>query len=310
MFSVVDVLNELYSTDADNWAQTASNIFSILEFPVRIKSVCDWERLIYEETNTYKFLHNNDRSILKMCDGIALFCCEAAYSKLSVFSIYINSVPDSRNDDVNSITKLFRRLFGPFVILMFINNKEVAFSGIVSYADKKRETIISEWFGLAKADTINEKIIEINPAYYSYKNTKEFYYSYLWSIARCYMRLRESRMYLLYGCGTFIEDNSVSYNEANDSLIISTKIDADATFRANASYYPNMYGDDYFLDDVQADESEDDDLEWTLLELALEEEASIIESTRQTTETSSKEGRNSALSGLTPEQMLKYIRQN
>lgn len=317
MVSVVDVLDELYSTDADCWSETANNIYSILEFPVKQKLVCDWEKFIYEVTDTYKYLHGSDREVMKLCKGIALYTNEPKYTRLSVFSIYIDSCSSSRNDDVNSITKLFRRLFGPLIILMFINYKEVAFSGIATYQDRKRETIISEWFGLDKPDSVNEKLLEINPTYYSYSNISGFYDSYLWAIARYYARYRESKTFLLYGCGTFIEEDSMAYDEENDSLISSTKIDVEATYRANASYYPNMYGDDYFLDDVHSEEtdiddvsvSEADDLEWTMLELALEEEAAIInEQLLPNSDENSKTSSDSRLSGLTPEQMLQFIR--
>ena len=317
MVSVVDVLDELYSTDASSWSKTAKNIYSILEFPVKQKLVCDWEKFIYEVTDTYKYLHGNDREVIKLCKGIAIYRNEPQYTKLSVFSIYIDSSSSYRNDDVNSITKLFRRLFGPFIILMFINNKNVAFSGIATYQDRKRETIISEWFGFDKPDSVNEKLLEINPTYYSYNNINGFYDSYLWAIARHYARYRESKTFLLYGCGTFIEEDSLAYNEENDSLVSSTKIDVEATYRANASYYPNMYGDDYFLDDVHSEESdiddvsdsETDDLEWTMLELALEEEAAITnEQLLRNSDENSKTSSDSRLSGLTPEQMLQFIR--
>ncbi len=125
-------------------------------------------------------------------------------------------------------------------------------------------------------------------------------------------------MFLIFGCDNLITHEELVPNQDGDDMILATKVDREETLRVNANYYPDIYGDDYFIDDsdieietLDAFEDEDDiEFEWTMLEMELAAEAEDEEDEFE------DEGEDEfyddeydeELNGMNPEEMLKYIR--
>ena len=325
-----DVLDELYSIDDDNWYKNVSNIYCALNFPVRFICTCSWRELIFEKTDKQNRYRIDDAKIFDKCKSIAYFCSKVGFKSISFFSISVDSSSSNRNDDVSQLIKLYQRYFGPYIVILFRNYDEIAFSGVRLHKNRQ-EAIISEWFGLKRPDSVNEKLGEIYPPYFTYSRSHEFYSEYLWAISRQYLRMNESRMYLVYGCGSVVEKEDYHYT-LEDELVASTRVNVEETYRMNAAYYPNLYGDDYFKDEDDSTislrelssngkkkkdtilyddiyDEEMSDYDWTMLEMELEKEmTNMVNEKDNKTSFVIEHEENSEINGMTPEEVLKYIR--
>lgn len=318
MAVIEDILDEFYTLDNSRWYDNVSRILTLLSYPVRMEYNCQWEEFLYVRSEKLRAISPADRKILSECKAIASFSMERRLKRIKLFAIeIIDKTQSARNNTVYEITKLFRKLYGRFVILVFVNGDELAFSGTAINKNKKTEIIISEWFGYNRDCEINDKILEVDLSSFSGGSLKDIYNDYLWAIARPYIKYHESKMFLLFGC-----DNPVTYeefipNQDGDGMIPTTKIDRDETLRVNSNYYPDIYGDDYFIDDSDVEiemldvlEDENDiEFEWTMLEMELAAEAKDeYDEIEDGEEDEFYDDYNEELNGMNPEEMLKYIR--
>ena len=114
---------------------------------------------------------------------------------------------------------------------------------------KRSEVIISDWYGEGTDREIMNRILEIDFSLFSHENLGKFYGDYLWAIARPYVKYRESKMYLIFGCGYIETYESFASDPDGEGFMPVTKVDREETLRVNSAYYPDLYGDDYFLDE-------------------------------------------------------------
>jgi len=319
MVVVDDIKNELYTINNDCWYDNVSAILELLDFPAIFDYACLWEEFLYVRSEKMRAVNAKERKILSECMTIVHFKMERKYKGINVFAIRIASSNNSRNDLVYDLTNLFRRLYGRFTILVFVNGDELAFSGISVNQNKKTEVIISEWFGFdCERDKI-EKILEIDFSSFTGKSLNQIYNNYLWAISRVYVRYRESKMFLIYGC-----DNAVTYEafvpgQDGEGTILTTKIDREETLKINEAYYPDLYGQDFFVDDSGIEiessdfyeDADDIEFEWTMLEMELAEEAEEDDFENffdEEEDDSELYEFDEELKGMNPEEMLKYIR--
>ncbi len=317
MVVIDDILNELYTIDNDYWHNNVLEILKILDFPVSFDYECLWEEFLYVRSEKVRSINGKDRKILSQCKMIAHYQIERKYRRMQVFSIRIADDENSRNGTVYDITRLFRKLYGPFTVLVFVNGSDIVFSGTSINQNNKYEVIISEWFGFERDRELNEKMLEIDFIYFTGRTINQLYSNYLWAISRIYVRYRESKMFLIYGC-----DNPVTYEEFvtgqdSDESILITKIDREETLRINSAYYPELYGKDYFVDDADIEiesaeffeDADDIEFEWTMLEMELAEEEAYDDFFEDDDDIyDDADEYDEDLIGLNPEEMLKYIR--
>ena len=317
---VEDILDELYTLDNSQWCDNVEKILTLLSYPVHLEYSCQWEEFLYVRSEKLRAVNPADRKILSQCKTIASYVMERRLRKIKIFAIEIvNGTKSSRNDTAYEITKLFRKLYGRFVILVFVNGDEIAFTGTSIDRYKRTEVIISEWFGYNNDYEINNKILEIDFSLFVGTSLNTINNEYLWSIARPYVKYRESKMFLIFGC-----DNPVTYetlvpNQDGDGVVLATMVDREETLKINSTYYPDIYGDDYFVDDSNLevdsssdmiDDADDIEFEWTMLEMELAAEADDEgdDFDEYDDEEVEAEDYDEELKGMNPEEMLKYIR--
>lgn len=318
---IEDIRGIIYSINLYNWADSLEEVLKKLNFPVELDYVCDWKRLIYEKSNIVRYISKNDKKIISECLEIASYRMLGRYSKMSFIAIHLVGNKRLRNERVYEIYRVFRKLFGKYVLFVVLFDDELCFVG-TSFIDKKKsEVIISDWFGYTVDIEVMNRISEIDFALFNDKNIATLYGDYLWAISRPYIKYRESKMFLIYGCEcveTYETYTSVPNVEGPVPVI---KIDRDETFKKNMSYYISVYGDDYFIDDSALEEEpidiideDESDFEWTMLEMELSKE--MIEEDEENEEDEYDEDEYDEddeedfddLSYMNPEEMLKHIR--
>ena len=320
MIDLEDLLDELYTFDNSCWHESVFNVLNILSFPISFEYVCQWEEFLYVRSNKNRMVSPNDKMDLAKCKAIASYSLGKRFRHIKLFAVYIEESVKTRNDTVYEITKLFRKLYGRFTILVFVNADEMAFSGTAINYNRKTEVILSEWFGYYKDSKINEEMLQVDFSLFSGRSLNEVYNNYLWAIARPYVKYRESKMYLIFEYGNPVTYEVFVPNQEGDGTTLAIRVDREETFRINSEYYPEIYGDDYYIDDDNVEvesldllEDEDDiEYEWTMLEMELAAEAE-----EETDEDyfDDEDGDDSfdidydeELIGMNPEEMLNYIR--
>ena len=313
---VDDFIGEFHILDINNWANSLENVLHMLNFPVQVEYVCEWKSFLYEKSDCSRYFSTADRKILAECQEIAMFSMNGHFRKLKMISVLLTGNPYLRNEKAYDIYKLFRRVYGRHILFVVCFNQDIAFVGTVVNEWKKWEVIISDWFGERTDREILSRILEIDFSLFSSDSFGKLYEDYLWAIARPYVRYRESKIYLIYGC----EDV-----EAYESLVVDwdgtmvpiTKIDREETHRVNSAYYLDLYGDDYFLDELSTEDEildildEDDaEFEWTILEMELAKEDVMDEDDFEDEDEydQGEEAEREDISRMNPEEMLKFIR--
>ena len=165
-----------------------------------------------------------------------------------------------------------------------------------------------------------ERILDIDFTLFSYDNPRKLYSDYLWSISRPYIKYLESTMYLIFECGSIETYESFASDSDGNEVVPVTKIDRDETLKSNMAYYYEMYGNDYFFDESEIEDDiidvfdEDEaEFEWTMLEMNLAKENIEDDEYYDDFDESGEHNIDMddefvEISGMNPEEMLKYIR--
>lgn len=320
---VDDFIDELYAFDINNWADSLEKILQMLNFPVKIDYCCGWKEFLYERTGRLRYFAGDDRKTLTECREIAVFRLGGNFRKLNFIAVRFTGNLCTRNETVYDVYRLFRKIYGRYVLFVACYGRDIAFAGTSIDQQKNSEVIISDWFGENVNREIMNRILEIDFSLFSYTNLSELYKDYIWAIARPYVKYRESKMYMIFECGQAEFYEAFAADPDSDEVIPMIKVDREETYKINAAYYPDIYGDDYFIDESGTEDdtpdmlNEDDaEFEWTMLEMELATED--IENDDYDEELDSSDGEYDLeyeddydeLSGMNPEEMLIYIRGN
>ncbi len=319
---VDDFIDEFYAFDLNNWADSLENILRMLCFPVRVDYTCEWKEFLYERSDRLRYFNSDDRKILAECHEISMFALSGRFRKLKMISVMLTGNPRLRNEKVYEVYKLFRKVYGRHILFVACFNRDIAFVGTAVDKWKRSEVIISDWYGEETDREIMNRILEIDFSLFSHENLGKFYGDYLWAIARPYVKYRESKMYLIFGCGYIETYESFASDPDGEGFMPVTKVDREETLRVNSAYYPDLYGDDYFLDESAIEDDtldildEDDaEFEWTMLEMELaKEDIEVDDEYEEEFEDEDDEYDPDSdedyddISGMNPEEMLKYIR--
>ncbi len=314
---VDDFIDEFYAFDINNWAEALENVLSMLSFPIQLEFVCDWREFLYEKSDRRLF-NADDRRLLTECCEIAKLSMKGRFRKLKMFFVMLSGNKKLRNEKVYDIYKVFRKVFGEYIFFVACFERDIAFVGTSVNKFKRSEIIISDWFGEKTDREIMNRILDIDFSLFSYDNLRNLYRDYLWAIARPYIKCRESRMYLTFGCEYIETYESIVVSSDGEGIVPVTSVDRDETYRVNSAYYQKLYGDDYFIDDLgiedetlDALENDDSELEWTMFEMELAnaeiEEDDEYEEDIDDEYNSEKEDIDDVISGMNPEEMLLYI---
>ena len=318
---VDDFIDVFYSFNLNNWAYSLTTILQMLNFPVKLEYTCEWREYLYVRTDRLKYLGSTDRKLLSECQEIAMFGMDGRFQKVKLISVLLTGNPRIRNEKVCEIYKLFRKIYGRKLIFIACYDREIAFLGTVVDKNKKSEVIISDWFGEYTDRDMMSRILDIDFALFSYENIGKMYGDYLWAISRPYVRYRESKMYLIFEGGYIETYDSFASDSDGNGIIPVTKIDREETLRINSLYYLELYGDDYFLDESGLEDDtldildiDDTEFEWTMLEMDLAKEIVDEEDDYDSGFVDEDESEEEfddeyeEISGMNPEEMLKYIR--
>ena len=318
---VDDFIDELYAFDINNWADSLENVLHMLNFPVKAEYTCGWKEFLYERSERLRYFGADDRRLLAECQGITMFSMSGRFRKLKMISVSITSNLRFRNEKVYDIYKLFRKVYGRHVLFVACYDRNIAFVGTAVDKWKRSEVIISDWFGENSNRDTMSRIMEIDFALFSHDSLEKLYGDYLWAIARPYVKYRESKMYLIYGCGYIETYETFVADPDGESVISVTKVDREETLRINSAYYPELYGDDYFVDESAIEDDsmdildvDDAEFEWTMLEMELADK--VVEEYEEYDDDFDdddeydleEEDDYDDISGMNPEEMLKYIR--
>lgn len=318
---VDDFIDEMYAFDINNWAESIETILQMLNYPVQLEYKCEWREYLYERSDRLRYFGTDDRKLLSECQEIAMFRMTGPFRKLKMISVMLTGNPRLRNEKVYDIYKLFRKIYGRYVLFVSCFDRDIAFVRTAVDKWKKSEVIISDWFGENTDREIMSRILEADFTLFSYDNLGKLYGDYLWAISRPYIKYRESKMYLIFECGYVETYESFAPDPEGNGFIPVTKVDREETLRINSAYYPEIYGDDYFIDESAIEEDtldiidEDDaEFEWTMLEMELakeeieEEDDYVDEFDEEEDEYNPEDEDYDEISGMNPEEMLKYIR--
>lgn len=248
-----DLEDILYSLDSAIWSESAKDLLLILEFPVdNSKKVETWlldEFLYYDLTLLNNISYKDKMELENIINISKIYLSE--YINVNCFAIELNTNYKSRTELAVKITKILSKVLNCYNIFILKNDNAIAFTGaFFNEGDSNLELFISEWF---EYNMSQQKYIKLHEIRYMGN-----YYDYLYSIARPYQRYKESEIYLKYGCGHI--EKTFGYIDIRD------------VYKENKNYFREIYGYDYYEDFIikNYEEKEDDDLEWTLLELELE----------------------------------------
>lgn len=317
---VDDFIDELYAFSVINWADSLEKILHMLDFPLRLEYTCEWEEFLYEQSESLRHLSGEERKILAECKEITMFRLSGRFRKLKLIAVMLIGNPRIRNEKVYNIYRLFRKIYGRYVLFVACFDQDIAFVGTAVDMWKRSEVIISDWFGENTERKVMSRILEINFSLFSYDSLSKLYEDYLWAIARPYVKYRESKMYSIFECGYIETYESFEVDPVEERVIPVTKVDQEKTLQINSAYYPRLYGDDYFIDECALEDDildildEDDiEFEWTMLEMELAKEEiedddydDDIEESYDEYAAESEEGYDEIF-GMNPEEMLKYI---
>lgn len=317
-----DFINEFYTFDSNNWSDSLETVLQMLNFPVHKEYTCDWKEFLYERSSRLHYFEASERKLLSECREIAMYSFSSRFHGLKLISVMLTGNPCLRNEKAYDVYKLFRKIYGRHVLFVACFDRDISFVGTSIDRLKKSEAIISDWFGENTDLEVMNRILEIDFALFSYKNVQTLYEDYLWSIARPYVKYRESKMYLIYGCEQLVRYESVTLDPDEGSTVLVDKVDREETLKQNAAYYIDSYGNDYFIEesDIEEDsldifDEDDAEIEWTMLEMELQKEnLNLDEDDEEDFGDDEDEydpdtdGEYNDISEMNPEEMLKNIR--
>lgn len=318
---IEDFIDEFYAFDFNNWSDSLETVLQMLNFPVNKEYTCDWKEFLYERSGRFQYFGAGEKKLLSECREIAMYSFSDRFRGLKLISVMLTGNPCLRNEKAYDIYKLFRKIYGRYVFFVVCFDRDISFVGTSVDGLKKSEAIISDWFGENTDLEVMNRILDIDFALFSYKNIRDLYGDYLWSIARPYVKYRESKMYLIYGCEQIVMYESVTLDPDDGSTVPVDKVDREETLSQNAAYYLDLYENDYFVEESDIEDSidildEDDaEFEWTMLEMELQKENFNLDEDDEDDFGDDEDeydpdtdGEYDDISGMNPEEMLKNIR--
>lgn len=317
---VDDFIDELYAFDINNWADSLEKILQMLNFPVQIAYICGWKEFLYERLERLKYFAGDDRKTLSECHEIAIFRLSGHFCKLNLVAVMLTGNLRIRNEKVYDVYKLFRKIYGKHIFFVACYDRDIAFVGTAIDKRKNSEVIISDWFGESTNREIMNRILEIDFCSFSCASLSELYKDYIWAIARPYVKYRGSKMYMIFGCGQIESYETFAADPDGNGIIPVTKVDREETYKINSAYYSDIYGVDYFIDESGIEDDtldmldvDDAEFEWTMLEMELANEDIEDDDYDDFNGGDDEYGSEyeedyDEISGMNPEEMLKYIR--
>lgn len=311
-----DLKNELYALSSELYNEVSKNILSVLGF-----EITEWDYFGSIESFIYGYCeeHNIKRELTsvswKKIENIAVSSLKFERKKMYIIASNVTNNIAMRNDEVILKAHNIRKILGRENIFVFISDNSFCFAGYqYNYEKGKYEIVISEWFYYEMDDEKYEKLLEIDPSLYDLKSKNRFYEDYIFSIAREYVKRPVSKIFLTYACEFIYSDELLSGEDG------AFKVDFKETYDHNyAELMKPYFYDEYSVDLIQDyDDLDDelDDLDWTLLEMELDEEALLDESddvedleyNSLKSEFDDRDDDRDIFDGLTPLEMLNIIR--
>lgn len=265
--------DRLYALNNIHFDSDIMEILECLNFvakPIKYRGMI--KEFLYGYLDKTLALDSNERKCLRAVEFMS-------YTELSIglplcFVLLDEQGGSYRNDLSCKITRFFMRVFQRKPICCFWTGERLQFTGAqYDGINKKSDVIISEWFSFENFDVKGDALIEIDASTYDCKSKELFYADYLYSVCRVYDKYPESKMYWMFGC-----TEMVFLSGMDQPIDDFDRIDREEICAVNRNYYAGMYLDDYYPlvindeDEFDFIEDIDEELEWTMLELELEQE--------------------------------------
>lgn len=248
-----DFKDVLYAIDNSTWYTSVNVLLSLLGCPInKIKKndIMSIKNYLYIELSINKYLSEDEKFCLNNIISISpihLLYNQTNFRKC--YAIDLNTNNKDRTEVATDIAKIFFKVVDKSCVLIFRSSSSFAMTGTwVNDESNNLEVVISEWFDYNMTDNQYERLQEID--------LTSDYLDYVYSIARPYQKYKESKIYLKYGLIGYKVKGKVDINEIYDDAL---------------NYYRVIYGYDYYEDFIfDYEENEDEEMEWTLLELGID----------------------------------------
>jgi hypothetical protein len=295
-----DLEDILYSLDTIEWNKGACKILNVLGcniFSTKEHEKWDIYDFLFNIINIYDYSILDKRYYLDKVKSISRISTKESRGKLQCYAIDLNTDFKDRNEIVSEITYVLYQVVDNEPILIFRDDYSFTFSGIVINNESNNvEVIISEWFHYKMPERKYQQLEEVDFTWN--------YIDYIYSIARPYVKYKESKLLLKYYC---IGNKVLDYD--------FKMVQVEEMYEAAKNYYKEIYGYDYFesyLELSPKDESEDEELMWSLLEMELDsvdsDEYDFIEEDEDKDDEYYGHIDDELLKDYDPETMLKAIR--
>lgn len=269
LFEVINLEEALCSFKNSNLRSACSTFLQALGYTYTRD--CDFddrsvEKFIYFSAPKRVYFSNQERLYLSQISELHyigettqkdLLGTGYSHRKLVLISADMTCGESSRSETSYCITKILRKLFDEYILVIFRHQYKVEFCT----CSDKGFVYMSEWFN-AMEPKLSElfTILQLAPScVLGTKNMEEYYEEISFALSREYIKRPESYEYVVYErCPKIIDDIS-------ETSLSKSTINELATESRN--YYPELYGNDYVFMDETIVEIDDNDENWTLFEL-------------------------------------------
>lgn len=268
LLEVFDIENALHNFESTDLCSACSSLLKALKYSFVAKTDFDdesIEKFIYFSAPNRVYFNFQERLYLSQI-GTMKFVCEISQNELigtgyneknlTILAVELVCSKYDRSESSYYITQVLNKLFNDYVFIIFKHQDNIEFC---SYVDGL--VCMSDWFKTSKL-TYNQihTILKISPAYIiGVNNIKEYYEEISFAFSREYIKRPESYEYMVYECFPTITDDII------EETVSKTAINEFA--QKSKHYYFEIYGDDYVIIDESFIVMEDNDEDWTLIEL-------------------------------------------
>ena len=272
LFEVFAIEEALRKFEYSDLCSASLGLFQAMGYPIkwREEAISETiENFLYFSVQNKVHFNNQEMEYLKQIDTASFLChleqCDILNNSygddtIVILAVDLNSSYRDRSEDAYYITKILNKTYNGFVVILF---KLADFIVLCTCVDDGNTVCMSKWFNINQADI--EELFELIPACYPFitgaGTIKDLYEELSFGISREYIKYPESYEYIAYQCIPNIE---IDIN-IGDTFITKQQINDFAEQSKN--YYRDIYDYDFVVIDNTFAVMEEEDDEWTLLEL-------------------------------------------
>lgn len=267
LFDLIDALHEFESL---NLGHAAHNLLRALHYPVNNATPPDTHGIDYflffvaQKRASYNAQEANCLKKIIQISHLDVFKHQSLIQKgthsngaITFLSLEINSSKRDRTEDALMITRILKKAYNHFVIIIIKCEDSIAISSCLYH----ESTNISDWYNSRPSIEEVHSLIKTSYLYLGEANSvQEFYENLVYAFSRDYLIYHESFEYQAF---ELIEP--FDFFENNEYISKQYIMD---NIERNRGYYKNRYTDDYIeFDESPKGKHELNDDDWTAIEL-------------------------------------------